>query len=1246
MLKGENKKEMPREWTPQQLSAMNTRDKTLLVSAAAGSGKTATLTERIIRSLLDEDNPADISRMIIVTFTRAAAAELRERISAAISQAVSENPRNRRLASQLLLLPSAKICTIDSFCSDILREHATRLGLSPAFRVCDENERALLMSDIMETLIEECYGICDNGLFSSTEFCRFADSIVSAKKGEGLSEALLGIYEKISSFTEKTLTLAKMRDNFLPFEDFFKTKAGEYIKSYAERGFAHYESLYSRYIDELCATGEQIFTERHLPAYDNDLRFARHMIETLKRGDYTKCKEELSKYSKVDFGSIKGVTDPTDERLKTIRSDFRDFREYVDGSFFSYTEGELVRLFTRVYEFNDIAYRFLYEYDLRFCREKKRRGICDYGDLEHYALALLYNGDGISDVAERIRDSYDYIYIDEYQDINPVQHAIFSAITRQNNCFMVGDIKQSIYSFRRADPDIFAAMKSSFPKLGSDGEGENASIFMSDNFRCDEPIIDFINAIFDVIFGVAGDSIGYERADRLNFKKQCRDGYAGVIPQFILLDKPPSKKRGAPDPDDEDEETAGVISEYEYVAKKIKALLSGGRLANGKRIKPSDIAILLRSAKTKAPRYAEALRACGIDCNNNESESFFSNPEILLVLCLLNTIDNPQKDIYLAGTLHSPIYNFSLDDLLKIRLSVKGKKSLYDALVEYCEANPDFERGAYFLSELARYREKARACPVDKLIRYLYNETGLLSMYGRASEAGHARLIYLYNHARGFEASSFKGLYNFVQYINEIIEKKRTFAEPSAESGAGVSIMTIHHSKGLEFPVCFVCDCGANMSSKDTQTDLLFDATMGVCPTFLEEDGVKVDNPVRFAMARRINDNSVREELRVLYVALTRAREQLYVVGRPRKMTEKLLEECEIGSATLSEFSVLHMNSYEKLILTSLLSGEGKEKAKMLFVDLQGNEMPLANARDMGIGAQKSPDTPERDAPSEDTEAIEAPEEKEPTLIPTPDPETEKFKQMIRERIEYSYPYAHLTKIPAKLSVSRLYPDILDTLDESAALDDGQGGIKPTRLVRAIPRFVLNETEADSAQRGTATHLFMQFADFATVKKNGAKAELERLVREGFITETDADITYENELLLFERSEFLSELLAADNLRREFRFNTLLSASDFTQSEGLKIELEGERLLVQGVIDCIVEHKDGSYSIVDYKTDRLTDAELADKSLAAKKLSLRHREQLRYYSYACEQIYGKKPKEALIYSLPLGDTVTVDLNIN
>ena len=443
---------------------------------------------------------------------------------------------------------------------------------------------------------------------------------------------------------------------------------------------------------------------------------------------------------------------------------------------------------------------------------------------------------------------------------------------------MVGDIKQSIYSFRRADPDIFASLKASFPKLGS-GEGKAATIFMSDNFRCDKPIIDFINAIFDVIFGVAGDSIGYETADRLNFKKQCAEEYTGVIPQFIMLDKPPSKKRGASDPDEEDEEIEGVISECEYVAKKIKALLADGRLSNGKRIRPSDIAILLRSAKSKAAKYAEALRACGIECSNNESESFFSNPEILLVLCLLNTIDNPQRDIYLAGALHSPIYNFSLDDLIKIRLSVKGKRSLYDALVEYCEANPDFERGAFFLSELERYREKARGCPVDKLIRYLYNETGLLSMYGRASETGHTRLIYLYNHARSFEASSFKGLYNFVQYINEIIEKKRAFAEPSAETGTGVSIMTVHHSKGLEFPVCFVCDCGASISSKDTQTDLLFDAAMGVCPTFLEDGGVKVNNPVRFAMARHINDNAVREELRVLYVALTRAREQLYVVG-------------------------------------------------------------------------------------------------------------------------------------------------------------------------------------------------------------------------------------------------------------------------------------------------------------------------------------------------------------------------------
>lgn len=1255
-----------KNWTPEQLSAIEERKRTLLVSAAAGSGKTATLTERIIRSLLDEENTADISRMIVVTFTRAAAAELRERISSALERAIAENPRDRRLERQLLLLPNAKICTIDSFCSDLVRQNASRLGISPAFRVCDENERTLLMNEIIESLIEECYSSTDGFICDGREFCEFADTLVSVRSEGNLGKILLSMYNSLEPFLDKIDAIKQIKDNFLPAKDFFESVAGEAVKSDIADTFSYYESLYKKYIEEIRASGNEAVIKKHLPSYENDYTYIKRVLAKKDTG-YVEARDNFLNYNKVTLLSVRsGESDEHDKKMRAVKDKFSEAQKAIADAYFSYDEKRITELQTKLYRFHSILYLLLAEFEKRFCAEKTRRGICDYGDLEHYALYLLYDGNEKSDIAKKTRDYYECIYIDEYQDVNPVQHKIFEAIRRDDNCFMVGDIKQSIYSFRRAEPDIFASMKKSFPKLAEASEGKSASVFMSRNFRCDEEIVNFTNLIFDTLFGVAGESIGYEESDKLVFSKQGDKKGEEILPTVAIIDRSKRFDLAMKEALDEEREDDERSTEAEYVAEKIEELL-GETLNSGERIKPSDIAILLRSF-TNSGKYVKALKKRGIPVSQKSEDDFFTSPEILLALCLLNVVDNPQRDIWLMGLLHSPLYDFSFDELTLIKLEGGDELSLYDCLCLYAENHPDFEKGRFFLSELDKFRRKARSCAVDRLISYLYKETGILSLYGQGSEKGHSKLLYLYNYARGFESSSFKGLYNFICYINEIIENEKSISEATATVGAeGVKIMTIHGSKGLEFPVCFVCECGRELKPKEIQSELVFDAKIGFSPRFLEtENYLRADNPVRQAIVNSIKIKSQQEELRILYVALTRARERLYITGSSRANTDNFLQACRMKGEFMSEYSVLHSGSCLEWILSSIINKKQSlssiklvtpfansiEEYEITDEILSEAQISRAVNSDISVGGERAEEGEEATAPAQaDEKETEGDEEKDATRI-------EEIKGELKRRFSFEYPYNYMSEFPAKLSVSRLYPSLLDAKQEeeislsdiielqkkssqSEQNDDGQSE-RPTGK-RVIPDF-LQKKEATPAQKGTATHLFMQFADFSLVKKNGARAELMRLVNEGFISQSDADIAFIDELERFESSDFICEILSADRVRREFRFNTLFPAEMFASDEENREKLRGETLLVQGVIDCILEYNDGSYSLIDYKTDRLDGYELANREEAEKKLAERHREQLTYYAFACEKMYGAPPREVKIYSLPLGETVSVKLN--
>ena len=1182
-----------RRWTDEQLSAINERSKTLLVSAAAGSGKTATLTERIIRSLTDEKKPINIESLLVVTFTVAAAGELRAKLTAALEDAVAKNPDNKNLARQLNMLPTAKIRTIDSFCNDILKMGADRVGLSRGYRIADGAECEILAISIMDALTSAIYNGERLDVATPEELDALSDCLTDSKRTEELSEILRYVYERTSSSEHGVDMLLPMIEyyNTEGFEGVEKTRHGSYLMEITRELATHYRDLAARYERALSTDieGERMYSG--MAARD------KAALETvLSAKSYVELRAAMTSFALTTKPSKKGM-----EKTQTMLdySDLRDeLREDMKkhAAYFIYTEevwrSTLDVLYTRM----KTLHRVLSEFDSLFLGEKLRRAALSYADIERLSYNCLIKDGERTDIAENLSRQFEAIYIDEYQDVNSLQNSIFKAISRPDNRFMVGDIKQSIYGFRHARPEIFAEMKGSFPPLGSK-EGDEASIFMSKNFRCDRGVVDFVNGIFDRTFSLIGESIGYEAGDRLEYSKIHEDGEPEYERPVICVAESGGKEDGELD------------GEPRIVAAKISQLLSCGKLDNGKPIQPEDIAIILRSAKDKDVRFAEALSELGIPSRISGAKSFFLSPEVLLALCLLNSIDNPTRDVYLAGLMCSPLYSFTADDLFKIRHG-GGGNTLYEDLVAYTEAHPEFERGKRFLDRLNYYRTIAEGMPVDALISKLYRESGLMALGARSGGADNLTL--LYDYARNYEAGAYKGLYNFIAFINSIIDKNTSFDDKREGSVSNaVKIITSHSSKGLEYPVVFLVDTARRFTDLDVKSRLVFSMDLGISFRPRTPAGLAlVNSPIHDLTCHYILRKNHEEELRVLYVALTRAREKLYVVGTsPLDDLDKYKNKMRLLRENLSPYALRDAHSYlEIAMLTS--------------------DAPVMAEGDFAEGYARGEEL--------ETDAVD--EEEFDFIAPAAVPDEDLTEEFVR-RFSFEYPNRYLTVLPEKLSVSRTSPTVLDETVgdvEPYIPEDGE-----EEGARHLPAFVTGDGAEESAKRGIATHKFLQFCDLERLSADGAEPELERLVSEGFLSELDKSRVRLGEIRKFARSALFRDMKGAKSLYRELRFNVRLPAHIFTEREEQKAAYRDREVLVQGVIDCIVEYPDGTLGLYDYKTDRLTREELADPALAEAKLREKHALQLSYYSLAVEKMFGKAPTRVEVYSLPLGATVSV-----
>lgn len=1222
------------QYTAPQRAAIECRNRSIYLSAAAGSGKTAVLTARIIAALTDPEHPTSLSRLLAVTFTESAAMEMRTRIGRALAATLREGDEDGKLARELRLLPTADISTIDAFCHKLLHRYGTHV-VPEGFRVMDEAEADARRADLMEETVSAGYGGCIDGL-SAEAFSTLSTRITDLKGERRLGETLLSLYDRLTTYERGVASLDDYAARFLAEADepVFSTSFGQLLAARIRASMAPVtEDFLIDYAEPIYAL-EATLDDHSLP--DTIRAFAERLEALRNPTDYdttrAACLAEVPKCNLKDFGKAWKPFLQESDLKAFFKEDYANALALAVGKRSSasalppcllYDEAGWQALLRELGRTLSALACVLKAFDARYFADGCRRRAFDFNQLTRATYRLLVDEAGErTSVARSLSENYDMVCVDEYQDVSPLQHAIFAAVSTERNRFYVGDIKQSIYRFRHAEPDIFAALRSTHPRLAYDpasgvpteGEADAYAHFMGNNFRCDREIVSFVNAVFSFLFGAAGDTIGYTpETDDLVFTKDASMTRLFPTPSVHCFDRIPTEalEKAVEENADPDKEMRWTPADREalWVAGEISRLLRGETRTDGVTpLHPRDIVIISRTRRRRSSALLRALDLYGIPVVPPEEENFFAIPEILLATSLLSVIDNPLSDIPLASVLCSPLYRMTPDLLADIRREAEADVPLYDALRTYVERHPACTEGTAFLTQLASFRREAENSSVARLLRRIFAETPLYSLAGADGKHAERNLKLLYHEACTFAGAEYEGLHGFLRYVVRQSESKKTFRSPGgAAPEDAVRITTIHGSKGLEYPVVFLFGAGQPFSVQDERAAFLCDHELGVVmPLRVGAGQVRLEHPLMELMKRTLRDKAREEEMRLLYVALTRAQERLYITG------------CAHGNASLQGGTVQ----------TRIDAARRHPDRPRLLACSSYLEWLLALS-----------DTPSGRICCEiDRKPIFLPPAAREKRPPRDRATVEALTEQLRRQFAASESVTHPPRLPKKLAVSALHPRLLDGSEGeetplSLPTGDTDGAHKKHRR---LPIAYAGAAAPDPTERGIATHQFLQFCDFRRLAAEGVAAEGERLLAGAYLTEAQMALIRPEELEAFRRSPLFAEMLAAREIRREFRFHMFLPAALFTSDEGERERLAGKQLFIQGVIDAIITAEDGSMTLVDYKTDRLSRAELASPALAARKLRARHREQLRYYAAAIERIFGRAPTRILLYSLHAG----------
>ena len=1168
--------------TPAQALAVRRPGGPILVAAAAGSGKTKVIVERLMGQILRTDEACSINDFLIITFTKKAAAELRARIARELAARLAEEPDNRHLQKQQSRVYLTQISTVHAFCAELIREFACELDVPADFRLLEETEGAALQARLADELLEERYA----GIAEDPALRQLVDGLGAGRDDSRIPELILGVYETA-------------RCNLAPDRWLDACEAGLELTGVtgAEQtpwGASLLEGL------RACAGEEAAVLEGALAelAPDESLTKYAPVFRANAQGlrALAACRtwdETLTALpAATAFGSLPPVRSCDDpalkERVKELRAQaLKRVRGWAVELY-----GDSAAVLADLAQTAD-SLRALFDltraFAARFGAEKRRLHALDFADLEQLALRLLLEPDGETPtpVARRVAERYREILVDEYQDTNRIQDAIFRAVSRDGrNRFMVGDVKQSIYRFRLADPTIFLEKYAAYPDAGTADPAGRQRILLSHNFRSGEPILEAVNAVFRCCMSPRVGGLDYGEEEAL------RPGRAlEPLPQTQVELHCLSTRTAAPD----DETPDKALAEAAYAARRIRALLDAGtpvRAAEGLRpVEPGDIVILLRSPKNVTGAYLEALEREGIPAAADQGESVLAAAETQALVCLLRVLDNAHRDIPLTGALLSPLFGVPAAALARARQAGRSL-DLWDAVNAAAPSEPTL---AASVAKIDALRALAQTLPLHALLEKVQQATDLEAVCG-AMDRGPARLRNLrafFELAAAYAEGGVKSLRQLLTYLDEL-EAQGGFSAAQPQTNA-VKILSVHKSKGLEFPVVFLCDLSHGFSTEDAKRPVQFHSRLGAgCAVYDKPTHTRFSSIARSAINRETKAENLSEELRILYVAMTRTRDMLIMTCCAEDMESRLRSMAlNLSPATARTLAARATCLGDWVLLTALLRAEA-------------GALHAVGGRPEGVAASAIPWRIEWQELTAPTHRLGYEPEAEPPAPPLD-------AEALRESLAFRYPHAPAQGVPSKLTATQLKGRDLDR-----EADDGAPRAEPLPRKLRKPSLLRTEKPLTPAQRGTAVHQAMQYLDFSrTASLDEIRAELTRMVDEAFLTPAQAAAVEPEKLLRVFRGPLGDLIRGADRVLREFKFSLLTSAAQWYP------EAADEQLLLQGVTDCCL-FQDGALTVVDFKTDRLAPGQ---EQTAGEK----YRPQLEAYAQALSRIFGLPVSKMYLY---------------
>ncbi len=1226
------------KWTEKQQQVIDTRNRNLLVSAAAGSGKTAVLVERIIQMISGGEHPLDLDQLLVMTFTNAAAAEMRERIAAAIEKKLMEQPENRHLQVQAALVPHAQITTIDSFCLNLIRNHFNKLDIDPGFRIGDEGELLLLRTDVMEELLEEYYRKDD------PEFEQFVETYATGRTDAGIEDYIMQVYRFAQSNPFPDQWIKKCREEIRETRDgsLEETFWMRFLMKDARQQLTELEEqLRSAYAVCLEADGPQV--------YQNVLMEECEMLRGLKESsDYRELNKRLvaasfgrlpaSRSKDVDTAKKQQVTDCRD-RVKKAVADLK-------GLYGAQTEEEAA---ADLLGTSPVVLKLLElteEFDRRFQESKREKNIVDFNDLEHYALEILIcseqdveegsapageTDDGIrngilyTETADQLSRQYAEILVDEYQDSNYVQEALIQSLSGERfgrpNVFMVGDVKQSIYKFRLARPELFMEKYASY----TDEDSSSQKIELHQNFRSRKSVLDSVNHVFYRAMTKNLGNVEYSEDAALHpgaAFAECPDHETGGKTELLLADT------GKAVTGEADEELA------EYTSREIEAKMIASRAreltdpVHGQWIwdkekecyRPAeygDMVILLRSISGWTESFINVLTQEGIPAYAETGSGYFDTVEVETILSMLAVIDNPMQDIPLAAVLRSPIGGVTDEELAWMmaeekKSARKGQdRGIYQAFCRKLGEIEDIvgvenkqllEKLKHFNQLLQNLRFASSYLPIHELLFLVYEKTGYYD-YAASMPAGETRkanLDMLVEKASAYEKTSYKGLFQFIRYIHKLKKYEMDFGE-AQESGKQenrVRIMSIHKSKGLEFPIVFLAGMGKKFNKQDVRGRLLIDMDLGIGTDHLDlEQRTQNSTLKKNVMKRKMDLDNLGEELRVLYVAMTRAKEKLIMTGTDRFLAKKLGKWKSLEQSGQIPYTVLTTaGAYLDWVLMTAPEDSELFDVKEIAVEaLVGETVARKLQKHISREALLS--------------------------LPLDQVYDEELVAELEHHLTYEYEHLADVGLHTKATVSELKRagQPVEEFSEEEQPVDLFAQWKSTGQQEQPEKQVMER----AARRGTAYHRVLELLDFTTaVSLKDVQNQIQEMVTSGKISEENARMVRPGEIWKFVQTKTGKRMTRAQSKRQSHREQQFVMG---VPAREMHMGDSDELVLIQGIIDVWLEEEDGMV-LIDYKTDHVSDGEILVK---------RYKVQLDYYQRALEQMTGKRVKERIIYSLAL-----------